>query len=157
MRVPGDPNIEIFLEKPGPPVHDEATAAHLRDSRPVGGTCQLRGCDPKKVLVGVSELVDWSQRMLGKGVSGPPLSINWPELIRFKRTFTDPAPHENEEAASLDHRQLDSFRSVRPCRRRRARPCPCRLTRPCRVGAGYRGRDVERQTTRSSAGQLGLR
>jgi glutathione reductase (NADPH) len=68
------------------------------DSRPFGGTCQLRGCDPKKVLVGVSELVDWSQRMQGKGVSGPALSINWPELIRFKRTFTDPAPHENEQA-----------------------------------------------------------
>ncbi|HUZ69252.1 MAG TPA: FAD-dependent oxidoreductase, partial [Candidatus Saccharimonadales bacterium] len=28
------------------------------DSRPFGGTCQLRGCDPKKVLVGASELVD---------------------------------------------------------------------------------------------------
>src|SRR3989449_8539620 len=68
------------------------------DSRPFGGTCQLRGCDPKKVLVGVSELVDWSQRMQGRGVSAPALSINWPELIRFKRTFTDPAPHENEQA-----------------------------------------------------------
>src|SRR5713226_2844500 len=68
------------------------------DSRPFGGTCQLRGCDPKKVLVGVSDLVDWSQRMQGKGVSAPALSISWPELIRFERTFTDPAPHENEQA-----------------------------------------------------------
>jgi glutathione reductase (NADPH) len=66
------------------------------DSRPFGGTCQLRGCDPKKVLVGISELVDWSHRMQGKGVSAPALSINWPELIRFKRTFTDPAPEQNE-------------------------------------------------------------
>ncbi len=66
------------------------------DSRPFGGTCQLRGCDPKKVLVGISELVDWSHRMQGKGVSAPGLSINWPELIRFKRTFTDPAPEQNE-------------------------------------------------------------
>jgi glutathione reductase (NADPH) len=41
------------------------------DSRPFGGTCQLRGCDPKKVLVGISELVDWSHRMQGKGVSAP--------------------------------------------------------------------------------------
>src|SRR5438105_10076836 len=68
------------------------------DSLPFGGTCQLRGCDPKKVLVGVSELVDWSQRMQGKGVSTPALSINWSELIRFKRSFTDPPPHENEQA-----------------------------------------------------------
>ena len=29
VRSPGDPNIEIFLEKPGPPLHDEATAAQL--------------------------------------------------------------------------------------------------------------------------------
>ena len=30
VRVPGDPDIEIFLEEPGPPVHDEATAEQLR-------------------------------------------------------------------------------------------------------------------------------
>jgi glutathione reductase (NADPH) len=28
------------------------------DSRPFGGTCALRGCDPKKVLVGAAELID---------------------------------------------------------------------------------------------------
>src|SRR5260370_42622378 len=79
-------------------VREAGEGGAVIDSRPFGGTCQLRGCDPKKVLVGVSELVDWSQRMQGKGVSGPILSINWPELIRFKRTFTDPPPHENEQA-----------------------------------------------------------
>ena len=67
------------------------------DSRPFGGTCQLRGCDPKKVLVGISELMDWSHRMQGNGVSAPALSINWADLIRFKRTFTDPAPEQNEK------------------------------------------------------------
>ncbi len=39
------------------------------DSRPFGGTCALRGCDPKKVLVGAAELIDWTRRMEGKGVS----------------------------------------------------------------------------------------
>jgi glutathione reductase (NADPH) len=68
------------------------------DSRPLGGTCQLRGCDPKKVLVGVSELVDWSQRMQSRGVSAPPHSMVWPDLIRFKRSFTDSAPEENERS-----------------------------------------------------------
>jgi len=68
------------------------------DCRPFGGTCQLGGCDPKKVLVGVSELADWSHRMQGKGVSTPALSISWPDLIRFKRTFTDPPPEENAQA-----------------------------------------------------------
>ncbi len=68
------------------------------DSRPFGGTCQLRGCDPKKMLVGVSELVDWSHRMQGKGVSAPALSIEWQEMIRFKRSYTDPGPEENAQA-----------------------------------------------------------
>ena len=30
VRVPGDPGTEIFLEPPGPPAQDEATAAQLR-------------------------------------------------------------------------------------------------------------------------------
>ena len=64
------------------------------DSRPFGGTCELRGCDPKKVLVGVSELVDWSQRMQGKGVSAPALSLAWADMIRFKGTIIDPRSEE---------------------------------------------------------------
>ena len=31
VRVPGDPDIEIYLQKPGPPAHDEATTAQLRE------------------------------------------------------------------------------------------------------------------------------
>jgi glutathione reductase (NADPH) len=31
------------------------------DSLPFGGTCALRGCDPKKVLVGMADLVDWCE------------------------------------------------------------------------------------------------
>lgn len=68
------------------------------DSRPFGGTCQLRGCDPKKVLVGVAELVDWSRRLQGKGISAPGLSIKWPDMMRFKRTFTDPVPEQTEHS-----------------------------------------------------------
>jgi glutathione reductase (NADPH) len=61
------------------------------DSRPYGGTCALRGCDPKKVLVGAAELVDWQRRMHGHGVSGE-LRIDWKELMAFKRTFTESTP-----------------------------------------------------------------
>jgi glutathione reductase (NADPH) len=59
------------------------------DSRPFGGTCAQRGCDPKKVLVGVSELVDWTRRMQGKGLSAPAPTLAWSDMIRFKKTFTD--------------------------------------------------------------------
>ena len=67
------------------------------DELPYGGTCALRGCDPKKVLVGAAELVDWQRRMQGRGVSGD-AHISWPELMQFKRTFTDPVPADREKA-----------------------------------------------------------
>lgn len=62
------------------------------DSRPFGGTCLLRGCDPKKVLISVAEAVDFHNRMLGHGVPGGPATIDWPEMMAFKNSFTDPAP-----------------------------------------------------------------
>jgi catechol 2,3-dioxygenase-like lactoylglutathione lyase family enzyme len=31
VKAPGEPGVEISLEQPGPPLHDEATAAQLRD------------------------------------------------------------------------------------------------------------------------------
>jgi glutathione reductase (NADPH) len=67
------------------------------DSRPFGGTCALRGCDPKKVLVGAAEAVDWTRRMKGNGIRAGRLQIDWPELMRFKRSFTEPVPKRREE------------------------------------------------------------
>jgi glutathione reductase (NADPH) len=67
------------------------------DSRTFGGTCALRGCDPKKVLVGAAEAVDWIRRMKGKGIQAEKLQINWPELMRFKRSFTGPVPKRRED------------------------------------------------------------
>src|SRR5260370_15360980 len=67
------------------------------DDLPYGGTCALRGCDPKKVLVGAAELTDWNRRMQGRGIAGN-AQISWPELMRFKRTFTDPVPANREQA-----------------------------------------------------------
>jgi glutathione reductase (NADPH) len=32
------------------------------DSLPFGGTCALRGCDPKKVLVEAAKIIDSNQR-----------------------------------------------------------------------------------------------
>src|SRR5712691_2654083 len=66
------------------------------DSRPYGGTCALRGCDPKKVLVGAAELIDWNRRMQGKGVATGSAQIDWPSLMRFKRAFTEPVPQNME-------------------------------------------------------------
>ena len=69
----------------------------LVDDRPYGGTCANRGCDPKKVLVGAADVVDWARRMSAHGVRSAGLHIDWPELMRFKRTFTDPVPASREQ------------------------------------------------------------
>ncbi|MBI4400305.1 MAG: NAD(P)/FAD-dependent oxidoreductase [Nitrospirae bacterium] len=70
------------------------------DSRPFGGTCALRGCDPKKVLVGAAEVIDWTRRMAGKGIRTESLKLDWPDLMRFKRSFTQPVPRQREERFS---------------------------------------------------------
>jgi hypothetical protein len=46
----------------------------------------------RKVLVGAAESVDWTRRMKGKGILAAKLQIDWPELMRFKRSFTEPVP-----------------------------------------------------------------
>lgn len=67
------------------------------DSRPFGGTCELRGCDPKKILVGAAELMDWIHRMKGKGFETAG-EINWSDLMAFKRTFTKGVSENREKA-----------------------------------------------------------
>ena len=76
------------------------------DHLPFGGTCALRGCDPKKMLIGGAETIDMARRMRGRGVEGE-LGIGWPELIAFKRTFTDPVP-ANHERRYAEH-GIDAF------------------------------------------------
>src|SRR5574338_756120 len=66
------------------------------DEKPFGGTCALRGCDPKKMLVAGAEVVAAQRRMSPNGIHGE-VRIDWPELIAFKRTFTDPIPAKHEQ------------------------------------------------------------
>ena len=80
------------------PCREAGWSVTVIDSDPFGGTCSLRGCDPKKVLVGVSELVDWNRRMIGKGISSPAPTLAWPDMIRFKHTFVDGVPASNEQS-----------------------------------------------------------
>lgn len=87
-----------------------AQAANWRiaiiDSRPYGGTCALRGCDPKKMMIQGAKAVDHTRRMQGKGVDGQ-VNIDWPALIRFKQGFTDPIPEKNERG--LAQKGIDTF------------------------------------------------
>lgn len=66
----------------------------IADFRPYGGTCALRGCAPKKVLVGATSTLAHAKRMQGLGMFGPDLEFDWGSLIRFKRSFTDLIPEK---------------------------------------------------------------
>ena len=71
---------------------EEAAAADLRtaivDCRAFGGTCALRGCEPKKILVAAAEAPLRVRGQTGRGVLGE-AHVDWAELIAFKRRFTD--------------------------------------------------------------------
>lgn len=101
------------------------------DERPFGGTCELRGCDPKKVLVAAEELADWGERFRRLGVVDDTMGIDWAGLMRFKDTFTSPAPMRKEGVCEGRHRSVPCVRIVRrridtaDWLRNRARPQPC--------------------------------
>lgn len=66
------------------------------DELPYGGTCALRGCDPKKMLRRGAEIVDAARLMQGKGIDPNDIAINWPDLVAFTKTFTDKMPGKIE-------------------------------------------------------------
>jgi glutathione reductase (NADPH) len=67
------------------------------DELPFGGTCALRGCDPKKMLRRGPEIIDAARRFEGRGVVVSDQRIDWPALLAFKRSFTDPVPEKREK------------------------------------------------------------
>ena len=79
------------------------------DHRPFGGTCALRGCDPKKMLVSGEEALDAARRMHCQGISGA-LHIDWSALIAFKRSFTDPIPAK--QAKHYSDLGVDTFHGL---------------------------------------------
>ncbi|WP_083432173.1 dihydrolipoyl dehydrogenase family protein [Christiangramia salexigens] len=84
----------------GKSVAKECVAEGLRvaiaDNREYGGTCANRGCDPKKVLVGLTEILDRAEKMKGKGITKNP-EVSWQDLMKFKNTFTTAVPAATEK------------------------------------------------------------
>ena len=83
---------------------EKAAAAGWRtaivDELPYGGTCALRGCDPKKILRRGAEIIDAARLLAGKGIDTNGLSINWADLMGHKRGFTDPVSDRAERNLS---------------------------------------------------------
>ncbi len=69
----------------------------IADNREFGGTCATRGCDPKKVLLGLTEILESAKKMKGKGIDTIPKG-NWEDLMAFKETFVDPVPAATEKS-----------------------------------------------------------
>jgi glutathione reductase (NADPH) len=69
------------------------------DSLPFGGTCALRGCEPKKILIEAAKIIDANHRHENKGISEiDKVQLNWLDLINFKRTFTEAFSKQREDS-----------------------------------------------------------
>ena len=80
------------------------------DYRRFGGTCALRGCDPKKMLLTGAQVLDDVRRVAGRGVTAPEARIAWPDLMAFKRTFTGPVPEKQEQR--YKERGIDTYHGM---------------------------------------------
>lgn len=69
----------------------------IAEKREFGGTCALRGCNPKKVFVRAAELADWARRCQGKLIRSEDVRIDWRELVEFKNSFTDSIPEKSKQ------------------------------------------------------------
>ncbi len=68
----------------------------IADNREFGGTCSQRGCDPKKVLLGLTEILERAKNMKGKGITKMP-ETSWKDLMKFKGTFVNAVPAATEK------------------------------------------------------------
>ena len=64
----------------------------------MGGTCALRGCNPKKVLSNATALVDEACRTDGQLVALEGMNIAWPTLRSFVEEFTGPVEENARES-----------------------------------------------------------
>jgi glutathione reductase (NADPH) len=66
------------------------------EGRAYGGTCPLRGCDPKLVLHAAAETMHRVHRLSGKGFTSSP-GFSWPDLMDWKKSFTNPIPEKSRD------------------------------------------------------------
>ncbi|MBB3696739.1 FAD-dependent oxidoreductase [Flammeovirga yaeyamensis] len=72
-----------------------------------GGTCMLRGCDPKKMFLAVTEGIDAIERMSDKGLTTIEPTVNWKKMSEFKNSFIEPMPERVEN--SLKRLGIEEF------------------------------------------------
>ncbi|EDK72334.1 pyridine nucleotide-disulphide oxidoreductase dimerisation region [candidate division TM7 genomosp. GTL1] len=71
--------------------------AVVEENKVWGGTCDNRGCIPKKILVGAAKVADLNRRFQGLDIVTKPVELSWEGLMNFKSTFTSPVSEETKE------------------------------------------------------------
>ncbi|MCK0156550.1 NAD(P)/FAD-dependent oxidoreductase [Cellulophaga sp. F20128] len=74
----------------------EGLKVAIAENREYGGTCANRGCDPKKVLLGPTEIIQRTNDMVGKDIFRP-LKLNFKKLQKFKKSFTTDVSKNTKE------------------------------------------------------------
>lgn len=74
------------------------------ESRDVGGTCPIRGCVPKKVLVAAAQVLDQISRAPAHHIDVGAAKLDWKKLIERKETFVAGVPDEFK--SSLEKRGI---------------------------------------------------
>lgn len=64
----------------------------LIESGDVGGTCAIKGCVPKKVLVAAAQNLDAIARAGDHAIKVGEVTLDWPALIKRERTFVEGVP-----------------------------------------------------------------
>lgn len=75
-----------------------------------GGVCALHGCQAKKWLYEVAELVARSRHLNNLGVTSPP-TVNWSEIVAAKNSFTSEIPQNtirNLKGNGIDYLEGDA-------------------------------------------------
>ena len=81
----------------------------IAESFRIGGTCVIRGCVPKKILVYASRFADSFADAAAFGWTVGPISFDWPTLVRAKET--EISRLSEIYAANLERAQVEIFRS----------------------------------------------
>ena len=79
-------------------VREAGRTVALVEERDAGGTCPLRGCVPKKVLVAAAEVLDTIHRADRHGISVGRPQLDWKKLMQRKQSFVESVPRDLEKS-----------------------------------------------------------
>jgi len=87
---------------------DAGLSVAVVEKRDVGGTCALRGCVPKKVLVAAAQVLHQISLAAAHHIEVGPVRLDWGKLIARERSFTAGVPESFETL--LEKRGVDLLR-----------------------------------------------